>query len=276
MLIDAVLSPLFAYDFPTAGQMNSSMGLLFDTLKHGATVALSGEGADEVFGGYPWFFHEPMLMADRFPWLSAFGPVDNDLEWLSPELVQTIQPGEHIRQEYCRDMLSVPRLAHEGARETRLREMFYMNLTRFLPFLLERKDRMSMAHGLEVRVPFCDHRLVEYMWNVPMAMKAVDGTEKGILRRAFEGLLPDDVRTRKKSAYPTAQDPAYHRATQAMALEIANDPSSPVQPLIAPEAVRALAQANGNAGQGVQLVSVFERIIQLNAWLERYHVELGL
>jgi asparagine synthase (glutamine-hydrolysing) len=133
-----------------------------------------------------------------------------------------------------------------------------------------------MAHGLEVRVPFCDHRLVEYMWNVPMAMKAVDGMEKGILRRALVGLLPEDVRTRKKSAYPTAQDPVYHRATQDLTLEIVNDPGAPIHALITPDALRALAQASGTPGQGLQLVSVFERIIQINAWLEQYRVELVL
>jgi len=255
----------------------SSMGPLFAAIKQEATVALSGEGADEVFGGYPWFLYEPMLMADTFPWLPAcLGPLSSAMDWLSPEVLEAVRPLEHIQNEYCHDMLEAPRLAGEGARDARLREMFYMNLTRFLPFLLERKDRMSMAHALEVRVPFCDYRLVEYLWNVPWAMKTVDGVEKGLLRRAFADILPEDVRTRKKSAYPTAQDPAYHQATRDLALEVIDDCAAPLQPLINPEVIRRLAQADGGPQEGVQVVSLFERIIQLNAWLERYNVQLVL
>lgn len=103
-------------------------------------------------------------------------------------------------------LAEVPRLEGESPRDARIREIFYLNMTCFLPLLLDRKDRMSMATGLEVRVPFCDHRLVQYVWNIPWEMKIVDHIEKGILRRAFCGLLPEEVRMRRKSAYHRSLD----------------------------------------------------------------------
>jgi asparagine synthase (glutamine-hydrolysing) len=198
-LVESLLVPLYAHDFPTAGQMTSSLYLLFQAMKREATVALSGESADEVFGGYPWFHSEAALNAQTFPWLPAFlGPGKNALSWLSADLVQKVHPTEHIEQQYRKAIAEVPTLEGEDAQAARRREMFYLNLTHFLPFLLERKDRMSMATGFEARVPFCDYRLVEYVWNIPWEMKTVDSIEKGILRRAFAHVLPEDVRKPKR------------------------------------------------------------------------------
>ena len=154
--------------------------------------------------------------------------------------------------------------------------MFYLNLTHFLPFLLERKDRMSMATGFEARVPFCDYRLVEYVWNIPWEMKTVDGIEKGILRRAFAHVLPEDVRSRKKSAYPSAQNPAYNEATRDWTLQILNDANAPIQPLLQKEVVRPLVENRSSGQPGIAVVSLFERLIQLNEWLKKYEVTLTL
>lgn len=274
-LVDNLLIPLYAHDFPTAGQMTSSMYLLFKAIKQEATVALSGESADEVFGGYPWFHREAALQAPTFPWLMAFhGQMENRMEWLSPEVAQRVRLFDHIDQEYHRSIAEVPRLPGENAAAARIREMFYLNLTHFLPFLLERKDRMSMATGLEVRVPFCDHRLVEYVWNIPWEMKTIDSLEKGILRRAFQGLLPEDARLRKKSAYPTAQNPAYDEATRDWAHQVLNDSNAPIQPLLNPAVVGDLEESRAFEQSPVMLVTPFERIIQINQWLKEYRVTL--
>src|SRR5437879_4185387 len=193
-LVENLLVPLYAHDFPTAGQMTSSLYLLFKAMKQEATVALSGESADEVFGGYPWFHSEAALKARTFPWLPAFlGRMESTMSWLSADIPQKVHPTEHIERQYRQAIAEVPQLNGEDALEARRREMFYLNLTHFLPFLLERKDRMSMATGFEARVPFCDYRLVEYVWNIPWEMKTADAIEKGILRRAFAHVLPEDV-----------------------------------------------------------------------------------
>ena len=154
--------------------------------------------------------------------------------------------------------------------------MFYLNLTHWLPFLLERKDRMGMAAGLQVRVPFGDDRLVEYAWNIPWEMKTVDAVEKGILRRAFARVLPEDVLYRKKSAYPNVPDPAYEEATRAWTRRILDDASAPIQPLLDSQVVRALVERARSGRSGMAQVSLFERIILINEWLRTYHVTLSL
>ncbi|KAI7256999.1 hypothetical protein KC345_g10888 [Hortaea werneckii] len=119
--------------------------------------------------------------------------------------------------------------------------MSYLNITRFMPTLLDRKDRMSMGVGLEVRVPYCDHRLVQYVFNIPWEIKTVGNREKGILRKALEGVLPDDVLYRKKSPYPKTHNPAYLNQVRSQMLGILDDPSSPILPLIDPAKIREIA-----------------------------------
>jgi asparagine synthase (glutamine-hydrolysing) len=276
-LAESLLVPLFAHDYPTAGQMTSSLYLLFQVMKQDATVALSGESADEVFGGYPWFHNEAALNAQTFPWMPAFwGRMESALSWFAPDLLRKVQPVQHMEQHYRQAIAEVPRLEGEDPLEARRREMFYLNQTRFLPFLLERKDRMSMATGFEARVPFCDYRLVEYVWNIPWQMKTVDGIEKGILRRAFAGVLPEDVLYRKKSAYPSAQHPAYLEAIRVWAREIVNDSNAAIAPYIDAPAARSLVENNTADIPGITIVPLYERIIQLNEWLDKYEVTLAL
>jgi asparagine synthase (glutamine-hydrolysing) len=137
---------------------------------------------------------------------------------------------------------------------------------------------MSMAVGLEVRVPFCDHRLVEYAWNIPWAMKSYRGREKGILRRALEGVLPDDVLWRKKSAYPTTHNPTYSAAMQRMLEAILDDPRAPIRPLIDVGKVRAelrgVAPEDASARGLFGLARDWGYLVQVNAWLDRYRVRI--
>lgn len=276
-LLENLLVPMRAYDLPALGQMNVSMYLLFKAMKQDAKVALSGESADEVFGGYPWFYIPAALNGQTFPWTGAvMGRGEAALAWMSPDLLQSVRVTAHLDQQYRSAIAEVPTLAGENAQEARMREMFYLNLTRFLPILLDRKDRMSMATGFEVRIPFCDYRLMEYAWNIPWAMKNTDTIEKGILRRAFTSVLPDDVLYRKKSAYPVVQNPAYSAATRDWALHIFNDANAPVQPFLNSPVVRALVENNDPAQSEWGIVSLFDRIIQINEWLKEYHVTMLL
>ncbi len=276
-LLENLLVSMHAYDLPALGQMNISMYLLFKAMKQDATVALSGESADEVFGGYPWFHMPAVLNAPTFPWTAAImGRGEAALAWMSPDLVRNIRITEHLDQQYRTAIAEVPTLAGENAQEARMREMFYLNLTRFLPILLDRKDRMSMATGFEVRVPFCDYRLMEYAWNIPWAMKNTDNIEKGILRRAFASVLPNDVLYRKKSAYPIVQNPTYSAATRDWALHIFNDANAPIHPFLNSPVVRTLVENNNPAQSEWGIVSLFERIIQINEWLKEYNITVLL
>src|SRR5690625_1467832 len=175
-----------ARDLPALGDLDASLYLLFQAVADRSTVALSGESADELFGGYAWF-HDPAAIARAgFPW----APDDLGLaNVLRDEVRRVVRPEEYVGDRYAEALAEVPRLGGETGEQRRMREVSYLALTRFLPVLLDRKDRMSMAVGLEVRVPFCDHRLVEYLWNVPWEVKT-SGGRKGLLRRAVGDLLP--------------------------------------------------------------------------------------
>jgi asparagine synthase (glutamine-hydrolysing) len=243
-LRENMLVPMRSYDLPASGEMDTSLYLLCKAMKEHATVAISGESADEVFGGYPWFRDEAAVNASTFPWLSMMESLGGRMAvpWLSPEMEQRANPYVYMNRLYREGLAEVPRLEEEDPKNARMREVFYLSLIHFLPMLLDRKDRMSMATGFEVRVPFCDYRLVEYVWNIPWEMKTVGDIEKGILRKAMTGALPEDVRMRRKSAYPSAQNPAYERETYQWAMHILDDANSPIQPFINANAIRSIAE----------------------------------
>ncbi|GHO60037.1 asparagine synthase (glutamine-hydrolyzing) [Ktedonobacter robiniae] len=281
-LIENMLVPLHAYDLPGVGQGWASLYLLFKRMKQDAKVALSGESADEVFGGYPWFHSEAAFNAQTFPWMAEMATTRGSrhsrslMAWLAPDVAQKVNPLEYMNQQYRSAIAEVPRLDGEGAREARMREIFYLNLTYFLPMLLDRKDLMSMATGFEVRVPFCDYRLVEYVWNIPWEMKTTGNIEKGILREALTGILPDDARKRKKSAYPTSQNPTYVNAVRDWTLEIVNDANAPAQSLMNTQVVRAVAEGKVPGLPDEATAFLCERVIQTNEWLKDYHVTLSV
>ena len=198
---------------------------------------------------------------------------------MSPELIHAVGPDEYIAMRYNDTLAEVPKLKGETAIEARRREMFYLNFTWFMQTLLDRKDRMSMASGLEVRVPYCDHRLVQYLWNIPWDMKMLNGREKGLLRKALEGILPDDVLYRKKSPYPKTHNPAYEFAVKARLLEILKDASSPLLPLIDKDAVMLkLTQSSDYGkpwfGQLMAAPQMYAYLIQVDTWLRKYKVRL--
>jgi len=264
-----------ARDLPGMADIDSSLYLFCREVKREATGALSGEAADEVFGGYPWFRREEDLNADRaFPWARM---TRERARLLSPELAALIRPEDYMAERYREALSEVPRLPGEAPREARLREIAYLSLTRFMPTLLARKDRMSMAVGLEIRVPYCDHRLVQYVWNVPWAVKSCDGRAKGLLRRALAGVLPDDVLQRRKSPYPKTHHPAYLEAVRGWILRILDDPASPLRSLVDVEAVRAVARSAesidlpwyGQLMTGPQLLAY---LAQVDLWLREYRV----
>jgi asparagine synthase (glutamine-hydrolysing) len=276
-LIENLLVPMHAHDLPALGQIETSLYLLFKVMKQHATVAISGESADEVFGGYPWFHDPRAINAQTFPWIAMRGADammhSRMSSWLADDVLQKAHPREFVARQYQEIMAEVPRLADESAQATRMREIFYMNLTYFLPMLLDRKDRMSMATGFEVRVPFCDYRLVQYVWNIPWEMKTTGNIEKGILREAFKGVLPEDARTRKKSAYPSSQNPTYRNALRQWVLSILNTPNEPINNFIKPEIVRAVAEEKRPLLAEAE-VYLFEKTILTNEWFKQYHVSV--
>jgi asparagine synthase (glutamine-hydrolysing) len=276
-LVEALKDAVRANDLPGMADVDSSLYLFCREIKKNATVALSGESADEVFGGYPWFRGEDALNSGTFPWIRM---TSQKAGLYTPEVVEKIKPEDYVAGRYSEAMAEVPRLPGEDSRAGRIREMFYLNITRFMPTLLDRKDRMSMGVGLEVRVPFCDHRLVEYVWNIPWPMKTYGGMEKGILRRALAGVLPADVLERRKSPYPKTHNPFYLAAVRAWVLQILDDSTSPLLDLIDVNAVRDIATNGAPSfspawfGQLMGEAQLLAYLGQMDTWLREYKVTI--
>jgi asparagine synthase (glutamine-hydrolysing) len=261
---------LRARDHPGVGDTDISLYLLFAEVRKHSTVALSGEFADEVFGGYRWF-HEPTEVgAATFPWMhSTLANASTDPLLDAGFLSRLDLPG-YLGRRYREALAEVPHLPGESPHEHRMREICYLHLTWFRQLPLDRADRMSMATGLEVRVPFSDHHLVEYVFNVPWSLKAYDRREKSLLRGAAAGLLPGRVLRRRKSPYPATRSPAYEHALRARLRAILDDPASPVHSLADREAVRAaLARPVGTASLQRDRVAM-ERLVGLNDWFATY------
>jgi asparagine synthase (glutamine-hydrolysing) len=259
-----------ARDLPTGlGDIDSSLYLLFKAVRGQSTVALSGESADEVFGGYQHFFDPEVRRASTFPWLVGHGLRAGDHSFLNPELLRSLDIPGYVQNAYDTAVATIERLDGESDFEWRMRKISYLHLAHFVRILLDRKDRTSMAVGLEVRVPFCDHRLVEYVYNTPWALKTYDGREKSLLRGAASDLLPRSVVDRVKSPYPSTQDPKYGVNLRRNAREYLSSPDHPVFDLVsrdwlAREVKRDTATPDRAARAGL------EYALDLALWLEMY------
>jgi asparagine synthase (glutamine-hydrolysing) len=267
-----------ARDLPTGlGDMDASLYLLFKAIREHSTVALSGESADEVFGGYRWFHQPEVQRADFFPWMvganTMVGSEGERGTMIEPGLLSAMDLPNFLRDSYSTAVAEVEHLPGESEHERRMRVISHLHLTRFVRNLLDRKDRMSMAVGLEVRVPFCDHRLVEYVYNAPWALKTYDGREKSLLRGAARDVLPTSVAERVKSPYPSTQDPRYAATLQQHAKELLTEPDNPVFALVSHDwLVDAVSSDTAAVGQAARFG--LERALNLAMWLDIYRPEV--
>lgn len=274
-LCAALLPATDARALPGMADVDSSLLLFCAAVKRGGTtVCLSGECADELFGGYPWYHREEILFEDTFPWSRSVGL---RLGLLTPDAVRNGE--EFVRQHYRDTCDRAPKLPSDDKKAARMREMFVLNLDWFMATLLDRKDRMSMYSGLEVRVPFCDHRIVEYAYNMPWDFKSLEGREKGIVRRAFANELPKEIVYRKKSPYPKTFHPVYTRLCADYVCRIFEDNTSVAASLFDRNAVQKLMQrpeslAEPWFGQLMRTPQIFAYIIQLDRWFRHYHVKI--
>ena len=275
-LVYALKDAVLAKDLPGMADVDSSLYLFCKEVKKDFVIALSGECADELFGGYPWFTNNDMKYANTFPW-SRF--IDDRKSILSDEL-KSLKIHDFAQEQYNKSLKEVPHLDNESKEDFRMRELFYLNIKWFMITLLSRKDRMSMANSLEVRVPFADRRIVEYAFNIPSNIKLLDGREKGLLRKSLENILPKDIIYRKKSPYPKTHNPIYTDLVCSSMNDILNDSTSPILPLIDKTFVKGIVDSKGSSyktpwyGQlmtGPQLIAY---LIQINTWLKDYNVKI--
>lgn len=277
MLMEALDAATYARDLPGMADVDSSLLLFCRRVKEHATVALSGECADEVFAGYPWYYRKELWKYGSFPWM---GDIALREEIVAPRLKGRLPLREYVDARYRETLDTAPIEGDMTEEERRHRELFWLNLTWFMQVLLERKDRMSMACGLEVRVPYCDHRIVEYMYNVPAFMKFYRNREKGLIRLALMGLLPEDVLWRKKSPYPKTHDPVYEQGMCDRLTGVLDDKDAPLHQLVDAEAVRGLMREPGALaerpwfGQLMQRPQFYAWLLQLNEWLAHNHIKV--
>ena len=262
-----------ARDLPGYVDVDSSLLLFCREIKKDYTVALSGECADELFGGYPWYFDRDRLFEDCFPWSRS-----QDVRRFILKDGALPRGEEYVRQRYLDTINSAPKLPTDSKEDRRMREMFFLNFYWFMQCLLERKDRCSMACGLEVRVPFCDYRLAEYAYNMPWKLKAWGGREKGIVRKAFEDVLPREIAWRKKSPYPKTHNPVYFEEC-ARRVKLILQKKNSLTELLDKTAVNKIIDDPNSItepwyGQLMKAPQILAYIIELDYWFEKYKVEI--
>jgi asparagine synthase (glutamine-hydrolysing) len=264
-----------ARDLPMGiGDMDASLYLLFKAIRAQSTVALSGESADEIFGGYRQFHDPAVQKTDAFPWLAiGNSPLEGGDEVMTPALGAKLDVASYVADRYSEAVAEVERLDAEDEFTHRMRVMSYLHLTRFVRILLDRKDRMSMAVGLEVRVPFCDHRLVEYVYNTPWSLKTYDGREKSLLRGAARDVLPESVVKRVKSPYPSTSDPKYGAALQAHAKDLLGQGDDALFGLVNRDVLSHLVSLDAERLESSDR-NKLERVLDLSVWLDLYKPEI--
>lgn len=273
---DALVDSTFARGCPGFTDIDSSLLLFCKEIVKKHKVALSGECADEIFGGYPWYHRKEILFDDTFPW-SRTTDVRHGI--LADGFLK--HGDEYMRSAYINTVNSTDCLDTDSKVDKRMREMFKLNMDWFMQTLLCRKDAMSMEASLEVRVPFCDYRIVEYAYNMPWDIKSYGGREKGILRKAFEKELPDEITWRKKSPYPKTFNPEYVSAVSKMVTAVLDDKSCPLYEMLNKKAVIDLIE-NPNAlsepwyGQLMRGPQVLAYIVQIYVWIRKYNIKFDI
>ncbi len=271
-LVGALEAATIARDLPGMADVDFSLLAFCGDIRKEVKVALSGECADEIFGGYPWYRDPEVRDLDSFPWAQN---TSTRAALLHPD--HRMDGEEFVRTEYQQTLDQSDILPGTPPLEKRMKQMVNLNFRWFMQTLLDRKDRMSMYHGLEVRVPFCDHRIAEYLYGVPWAFKDLQGREKGLLRKAVEGLLPEQVLHRKKSPYPKTHHPEYTRQIRTRLEALLERKDAALFAIVDREQVRKLLDETPRwpwYGQLMTQPQTFAYLLQIQFWLERYKISL--
>lgn len=273
---NALYDAALARGVPAFADVDSSLLLFCKEVKKDFTVCLSGECADEIFAGYPWYHRKEILFENNFPWARS---TSARRAVLKPGILKNGE--EYIENAYSKTVSEASYLDSDSRLEKRMREMFMLNFNWFMQTLLYRKDVMSMESSLEVRVPFCDYRLVEYAYNMPWKYKAFDSREKGILRKAFENELPQEIVWRKKSPYPKTHNPVYFKEVASLATRAVKDKDCVLSELVDENAVNKLIENPDSLtepwyGQLMGAPQVLAYIYQIYVWIKNYNVEFDI
>lgn len=270
---------MIARDMPGMADIDSSLLLFCKNVKKEMTVALTGECADEIFGGYPWFFREDALNSGTFPWSIAITERQN---LLNPSISSKVNLKDYIDFRYNESLSEVKILDTDSKETAEKRKISHLTLNWFMQTLLDRSDRMAMYNGFELRVPFCDYRLAEYVWNIPWELKALNGREKGLLRYISRKILPEEIVDRKKSPYPKTHNPTYLAKVKEMLTKIMENKDAPINNLLNRQYILDILNTDGKAftrpwfGQLMTGPQLMAYLIQVNMWLELYNPKIEI
>lgn len=270
---------MIARDMPGMADIDSSLLLFCKYVKKDMTVALTGECADEIFGGYPWFFRDDALQSNTFPWSIS---IKERQDLLNPSIGNKVNLKDYIDYRYNESLSEVEFLKTDSIETAEKRKISHLTLNWFMQTLLDRSDRMAMYNGLELRVPFCDYRLAQYVWNIPWEWKALKGREKGLLRYVCKGFLPSEIVDRKKSPYPKTHNPTYLAKVKGMLSDIMKDESAPINDLLNRNYILDILNTDGKSitrpwfGQLMQGPQLMAYLCQVNMWLERYQPKIEI
>ena len=271
-LVDALEDATIARDLPGMADVDFSLLAFCREIRSHVKVGLSGECADEIFGGYPWYRDPKVRAVDGFPWAQNTA---YRASLLKPEVLGSVDPVAFVQDRYRQTIEETDILPGTSETEKRMKQMVHLNQRWFMQTLLDRKDRMSMYHGMEVRVPFCDYRIAEYLYGVPWEYKDYNGFEKGLLRQAMTGILPESVLWRKKSPYPKTYDPGYLRIVSSWLKRILDEPNAPLLQLVKKEALEQLLTAETAwpwYGQLMKVPQTIAYMLQVDFWLRKYRI----
>jgi len=264
-----------ARDLPGMADIDSSLLWFSKKIKH--KVILSGECADEIFGGYPWFYREEVMNREYFPWLDS---IESRNKLLKKELQEKLKLKEFMKKQYDNILKEVPKTKNK--KEEKYKKLFYLNMTYFMTTLLERKDRMTMRGSIEARVPFADTKLIEYLWNIPWKYKYHDNTEKGILRDAFKDILPEEIKNRKKNPYPKTHNPKYTKIVTKLLKKRLKNKNSILYKIFDEKELNNLIETEGKSftspwfGQLMTGPQLLAFLYQIDIWAKLYKIILDI
>jgi asparagine synthase (glutamine-hydrolysing) len=268
-----------ARGFPGMADIDSSLLLFAREIASGAGAIVSGECGDAVFCGYPWFIPEKLSLKDGFPWS---GTMDLRRAILRRDVFDAIRPDRYAKETFESALEASPKCACDGAEDAKLRALQMLCIRFFMANLQERGLAMCEASSVGIFTPFSDERLVQYVFNVPMELKFLNGEAKGLLREAVKDLLPEKLLRREKTPYPKTHSALYTRDVRAGIAQLLEGENAPVLRVLEPNVLRQLNAAELPAsglpwfGQLMSGPQMLAYVLQVNEWMKKRKIEIAL